>query len=94
MHYYALFYEGADNYVQRRAPHRDAHLALVRGAHARGDIVMAGALGDPPGEALLIFRGEGPQVAETFARQDPYVINGVVARWRVVPWHVVAGAES
>jgi uncharacterized protein YciI len=75
-------------------PHREAHLALVRAARARGELVMAGALGDPPDGALLVFRGEHPEIAERFARADPYVLNGLATRWHVRPWHVVVGAES
>jgi uncharacterized protein YciI len=93
--YYALLYDGGDDYVARRAAHREAHLALVRAAHARGDILYAGALGDPPTGALIVFRADSPAAAEQFARRDPYVQNGVVSRWRVLPWHlVVGGVES
>jgi uncharacterized protein YciI len=45
---------------------------------------------------LLTFVGDTAEVAENFARNDPYVINGVVKRWRVERWTVVLGegAES
>jgi uncharacterized protein YciI len=94
MKYFLLQYDGADDYVARRTPHRDAHLALVRAAHARGEIIYGGAIGDPPNGALILFRGDTPAVAEEFARRDPYVLNGVVARWRVLPWHVVVGGPE
>jgi uncharacterized protein YciI len=94
MPYFVLTYEGADDYVARRTPHRDAHLALVRAAHARGEILLAGATGDPPSGALFVFRAEAPAVAESFAREDPYVLNGVVTSWRVRPWHVVVGGQA
>ena len=32
-------------------------------------------------------------VAERFARNDPYVVNGLVAKWRVRSWNVVVGGE-
>jgi uncharacterized protein YciI len=95
VNYYALIYDGAADYVAKRTSHRDAHLALVREAHARGEILYAGAIGNPPNGALIIFRGLDPAAAEEFARRDPYVLNGVVSDWRVLPWHiVVGGAES
>jgi uncharacterized protein YciI len=94
MKYYALFYEAVDDMVSRRAPFRAEHLQLVRDAHARGEIVLAGAIGDPPDGALIVFRGESPAAAEAFAAIDPYVTRGVVTRWRVVPWHVVVGQEA
>jgi uncharacterized protein YciI len=92
--YYALFYDAASDYAARRAPHRDAHLALVREAHARGEVVMGGALGDPPEGAMIVFRGESSDVAERFANRDPYVLNHVVTSWRVRPWIVVVGGEG
>jgi uncharacterized protein YciI len=92
MSYFALMYEVVEDYVARRQPLREEHLGLVRAAHARGEVVMAGALGDPADGALLIFRGESPAAAENFAVQDPYVINGLVTRWQIRPWNVVVGA--
>jgi len=91
MAYYALLYDVVDNFVERRAPYRGAHLQLVEEAHGRGELVMAGALGDPPDGALLVFRASDPSIAEDFARNDPYVTNGVVTGWQVRPWNVVTG---
>lgn len=89
MQYYALFYEVADRFAERRAPFRADHLNLVQEAHRSGSLVFAGALGDPPDGALLIFRGSSSQVAEDFARSDPYVVQGAVTSWSVRRWHVV-----
>ena len=91
MPYFLLLYDVVDNYPQARVPHRSAHLDLARNAHGRGEIVMAGAYGEPPGGAAIVFRAEDRAVVEEFARNDPYVCNGVVTRWRVLPWHVVVG---
>jgi uncharacterized protein YciI len=91
MTYYALVYETVGDMVSRRAPFREEHLRLIREAHDRGEVFMAGALGDPVDGALLVFRAESPAVAEAFARRDPYVVNGLVPRWTVRPWHLVAG---
>jgi len=93
MAYFALFYEVVDDFVNRRSTYRDDHLKLARDAHARGDLVLAGALAQPADGALLVFRGEQPEVAENFARHDPYVINGLVRHWHVRPWTVVVGNE-
>jgi uncharacterized protein YciI len=87
--YQALIYEYVENALEARAPHRDAHLALIREAVGDGRLHMAGALGDPPTGGLLVFNGDDPSVAELFAAADPYVENGVVTRWRVEPWTVV-----
>ena len=90
---YALLYYVVDDFVARRAPHREDHLRLVREAHGRGELLLAGALGDPPDRALLVFRVPDGLIAETFARRDPYVVKGVVRRWEVQPWAVVVGQE-
>jgi uncharacterized protein YciI len=89
--YYALFYDAVDGFLDKRAPFRAEHLALVRQALEQGEIVMAGALGDPPTGALLVFRAASAAVAEDFARRDPYVIHGVVVQWHVKLWNLVVG---
>jgi uncharacterized protein YciI len=92
MKHFVLLYDVVDDMINRRAPYREEHLQLIREAHARGEIVMAGAVGDPPDGALLVFRSPSADAAEAFARADPYVRNGLVTRWTVKPWTVVAGA--
>ena len=89
--YYILFYKTVDNYVERRAPYREEHLAYAKRAQERGGLVMAGALADPADSAVLVFKGEGPAIAENFAVNDPYVKNGLITEWRVRPWTVVIG---
>ena len=79
--HYLLFYDVVPDYAARRAAYRAAHLARARAAHARGELVLGGALADPVDGAVLLFRGESPAVAERFAATDPYVINGLVTRW-------------
>ncbi len=93
MNYYALFYDVADDFVSRRAPHREDHLRLAREAHRRGELLLAGALSDPADRALLVFRSPDRSVVEHFARNDPYVSNHLVTRWEVRSWTVVIGNE-
>ena len=89
--HYLLFYEVVADYAERRKAFRKEHLALARAAHARGELVLGGALADPVDGAVLLFRGESPAVAEAFATADPYVRNGLVTRWRVREWTTVVG---
>jgi uncharacterized protein YciI len=93
MPYYALFYEVVGDFIARRAAYRDEHLRLAREVHARGELVLAGALADPADGALIVFQGESAATAEAFARQDPYVKNGLVTKWKVRNWTVVVGNE-
>jgi uncharacterized protein YciI len=89
--HYLLFYDYVEDYTAKRAPLRSEHLALIRQSSERGDMVMAGALADPHRGAVLVFRGESPAVAESFAKNDPYVKGGVVTKWEVKPWLTVLG---
>jgi len=93
MNYYALFYEVVDDFVARRAPFRREHLRLAAEARKRGEIVLAGALAEPAFRYLLVFHAADKSLAEAFARQDPYVVNGLVKKWEVRPWNVVVGNE-
>jgi uncharacterized protein YciI len=94
MKHYLLFYEIAPDYLERRAAHRREHLEKAWASHSRGDLVLGGAYADPVDGALLLFKSEGPEVAESFARTDPYVLNGLVVRWRVREWATVAGETA
>jgi uncharacterized protein YciI len=87
---FALFYETVPDYVTRRAQFRKEHLAFAERSRREGRLLLGGAL-EPPDAALLVFRGDGPAVAEAFAQADPYVRNGLVTSWRVREWKVVVG---
>lgn len=89
--HYLLFYDVVDDYAERRAAFRSAHLAHARRAVARGELVLGGALADPVDGAVLLFSGDSPAVAERFAAADPYVTSGLVTRWRVREWTTVVG---
>jgi uncharacterized protein YciI len=93
MRYFALFYEVVEDFPNKRVPFRGPHLQLAQQAHDRGEIVLAGALGDPADRALIIFRAADKSVVENFVNQDPYVANGLVARWEISPWTVVIGNQ-
>jgi hypothetical protein len=80
--------------VERRVPLRRAHLTHAHAAAARGELVLAGALADPPDGAVLVFRGGSAAAAEAFARADPYVLNGLVKAWRVRQWATVVGRDA
>jgi uncharacterized protein len=85
---------GVKDFVAQRAPFRFEHLRMVREAHERGELLLAGALGDPADRALLVFYVEAETAVAQFAQNDPYVSNGLVRRWEVLPWAVVVGGHS
>jgi uncharacterized protein len=94
MRHYLLMYDLVENYAELRVPLRGAHLQLAREAVERGDLVLGGALVEPSDAAILLFKGESPASAEAFAQADPYVLNGLVSRWRVREWYTVVGADA
>ena len=94
MKHFLLFYDFAADYLERRPEFREEHLAKAWAAHARGELVLGGALADPIDGAVILFASESPRAAESFAREDPYVLNGLVTRWRVREWNTVAGETA
>jgi hypothetical protein len=93
MAYYALLYELVDDMVTKRVPFREEHLRLARQSYERGELALAGALTEPVDRALLVFHVDDKRTVEDFAREDPYVLNGLVKKWEVRPWAVVVGNE-
>jgi uncharacterized protein len=94
MKHFLLFYDVADDYLERRGAFRDAHLEKAWAASSKGELVMGGALADPVDGAVLLFKGELPSVAADFARQDPYVLGGLVKKWSVREWTTVVGTSA
>ncbi len=90
--HWLLFYDLVDDYLERRGPLRDEHLALAQAAQERGELLLAGALTDPPDGAVLVFQGATPASAESFVAADPYVEHGLVTGWRIRAWTVVVGS--
>jgi uncharacterized protein YciI len=91
MMHYLLFYDVVENYAEKRTPFRAAHLAYAQKAVASGDLVLGGAFANPIDGTMLLFKSSSPDAAEHFAKNDPYVINGLVTKWRVREWTTVVG---
>ena len=87
----ALIYELVEDYLDRRPPLREEHLALARDAHGRGELVLAGALVEPADRALLVWATEDEDVVRRFVDADPYIRNGLVSSWSIRKWNVVIG---
>jgi uncharacterized protein len=87
--HHLLLYDYVPEIADRRAPHREAHLARIAAYREEGRIVMAGALGDPPHGAALVFRGLSREEIEEFVRDDPYVEAELVTKWYIERWNLV-----
>jgi uncharacterized protein YciI len=92
--HYLLIYELAGDYLERRGEFRTEHLNLAWAAQERGEIVVAGALGEPADKAVLLFLGAAPEAAERFAKADPYVVHGLVTSYKVRLWNTVVGDDA
>ena len=94
---YLLLYDLVPDYLERRVPLREEHLKLVRAAHARGEIAIAGAFDDPADGTfdgvVFVFDTDDRALVQRFAEADPYVQHGLVTRWRVRHWNVVVGGS-
>ena len=75
--HFVLFYDYVPDVLERRQPHRQAHLALVKDFKERGTFVMGGAMADPVDSALIVFTDR--HSAESFALEDPYVSAAVAS---------------
>ncbi len=85
----ALTYDYVPDILERRVPHREAHLAHAHASAERGELVIAGALGDPPHAAMFAFEVGDAAVVEEFVAADPYVKADLVTAHRIEPWTVV-----
>lgn len=89
--YLIVFYDYVENIIERRAPYREAHLALAQGYLDRGELILGGAFADPADGAAIVFKIDDRAKVEEFVRKDPYVINGLVTGWSIREWTVVVG---
>ena len=87
--HFLLLYDYPDDVLERRAPHRDAHLELIRQWKEDGRLLLAGAIGDPVSGGALAFRVDDEADIDEFMKADPYVQEGVITGHRVEPWNVV-----
>ncbi|MGH2913977.1 MAG: YciI family protein [Solirubrobacteraceae bacterium] len=87
-----LRYTYVPDIVERRGPHREAHLAAIAAEQAAGRVSLAGALGDPPSGGAIAFTGVGREHVQRFAAADPYVRAGLVTEQRIEPWTLVGGS--
>ena len=85
---YVLFYESADDVASKAPAHFPAHRERYEKFHAAGTLQMLGTFADPQTEgSMAIFTTR--ESADEFAHGDPFVLNGVVARWHVREWNEI-----
>ena len=82
-----MFYEVAPEGLSKAIANIEGHRARLNEFHKRGVLLMAGPFANPAEGALGIFTSK--KDAEEFIQGDPFVINGVVSKWRLVEWNEV-----
>jgi uncharacterized protein len=85
---YVLLYTSADDVLSKAPAHFPAHRARLDEFHGNGTLLAVGTFGDPQKEgSMAIFATR--EAAEEFARDDPFVVGGVVSAWEVREWNEV-----
>ena len=90
MNYYILDYTTSDNYLEERGNYRKEHLNHATEYFNEGYLLLGGAI-DAANEAVLVFKADSEKIVEAFAKNDPYVKNGLIKSWSVKKWNVVIG---
>jgi uncharacterized protein YciI len=84
-----LLYVYVEDILERRAPHRERHLELIRRWKEDGRLLMAGPLGDPPSGGAFVFQVDDPEQVVEFVAADPYVEAGLVSSHSIERWKLV-----
>jgi uncharacterized protein YciI len=84
---YVLWYQSASD-VREKAPlHFAAHRAHWERFLQDGTLLMIGPFANPEEGSMAVFSTR--EAAEDFARNDPFVTNGVASNWVVREWNEV-----
>ncbi len=87
---YVLLYEATGDFMTKVPAHIDAHRALWRQFRAAGTLLLIGPFTDAPaGGAMGVFSTRA--AAEAFVAADPFVTQGIVARYSIREWNEVLG---
>lgn len=85
---YVLTYESTPDFRAKVPANIAGHRALYHAFHADRRVLLIGPFTDEPlGCAMGVFATR--EAAEQFVRQDPFVANGLVARWTIREWNEV-----
>ncbi len=82
-----LFYHAAPDVLTRAPAHFPAHKARLDEFQRSGELLAVGTWADPREGSMAVFRTR--EAAERFAKDDPFVRNGVVVRHEIKDWNEV-----
>ncbi len=85
---YVLFYESADDVASKAPAHFPAHRKRLDEFHDRGVLLMVGTFANAQDDgSMAIFTTR--EAAEEFAKDDPFVLNGVVRSFQIREWNEI-----
>lgn len=79
--------------MEKRTPYRKDHFEVAKAAVAAGSLLLGVATEGPDETGVLIFQVKEKSQVEAFAKQDPYVKNGIVISYDIKEWNVVLGSK-
>jgi uncharacterized protein YciI len=89
---YVLFYQSADDVLEKAPLHYAAHSARVDEFAQCGDLLLVGTFEDPVAHgSMSVFATR--EAAEEFVAGDPFVSNGVVRAYGIRGWDEILGGE-
>jgi uncharacterized protein YciI len=86
---FILNYEYVEGILEKRAPHRSGHIALLTELHSKGLMKAAGAFSPPTGASFIFTSPK--TIVEEFVNSDPYVKAGLVTSYKINEWTVAVG---
>jgi len=85
-------YDGPEGQARRKL-RRKAHLDRMDPLNKAGKVILAGPFTDGAG-SLIVIEAASLEEAKAFAASDPYVTQGVFARYEVHPFMQVYPTPS
>lgn len=82
-----MFYEIGPEALPKASAYFEAHRARLEEFRKRGTLLMAGAFANSMDGAMSIFTTR--KAAEEFIKGDPFVIHGIVGKWKLQEWDEV-----
>lgn len=83
---YVVFYASAENVAAKAPAHFAAHCAHWARFVEAGQLELIGTFADPQADgSMAVFATR--EAAEAFVKDDPFVLNDVVASWRILAWN-------
>ena len=90
---YAAVFTFVQDIMERRTPHREAHVKHVTGLRDAGRVIMAGPWENYDG-ALIIFRAEDREDVEQMIHDDSYYKAGLWPQIDIHEWSVFMSSDA